>query len=244
MMTAVHRMKNRLKRHSLSMSIIVLGVILTPSTATALDAETPRPSRPTEGGAPPLADKKQRSATHNDRGLDLYKQGKFDDAIAELSRAIKLNPSAVLPYYNRGNAYMGKRAYELAIADYSEAIRLNPIFPWALMNRGIAYSVLGQLDNALADLNKAAQLDPTNPRILYNRGYVYGKRRDHKAAIAEFTRVIELTPRDYEAWARRGEAFELMGEIERAASDYRRSLQLRAGNPKAQTGLRRLGRDP
>src|SRR5438067_9532754 len=39
---------------------------------------------------------------HNNHGVSLYKQGHYDEAIAELDQAIKMNPNDATAYSNRG----------------------------------------------------------------------------------------------------------------------------------------------
>ena len=63
-----------------------------------------------------------RSKIYFNRGLAYDNQGRYDQAIANYSRAIELNPDYVSAYYNRGNAYDNQGRYHQAIADYSRAI--------------------------------------------------------------------------------------------------------------------------
>ncbi len=56
----------------------------------------------------------------------LYLQsGLLDEAIADCNRALDLRPSAGA-YFNRGNAYIGKRQYDLAVNDFDSALALDP----------------------------------------------------------------------------------------------------------------------
>ncbi|MDR1837380.1 MAG: tetratricopeptide repeat protein [Treponema sp.] len=66
------------------------------------------------------------SIDHLNRGKYLYAAGRFDEAIAELTQAIRLDPNLAEAYYNRGNAYHLKGDYDRAIADYEAALRIDP----------------------------------------------------------------------------------------------------------------------
>ena len=59
------------------------------------------------------------------RGLAYARQGEYEQAIADYTAAIKLNPQLAEAYYNRGNAYRRQGEYDQAIADYTAAIGLN-----------------------------------------------------------------------------------------------------------------------
>jgi tetratricopeptide (TPR) repeat protein len=72
---------------------------------------------------------------HNSRGMELYFEGKYEKAVAEFTRAIKLDPNYADAYSNRGNAYAAIGQYDLAIADHNKAIELDPeeaflYLPW------------------------------------------------------------------------------------------------------------------
>ena len=53
-------------------------------------------------------------------------KGNPDRALAELTEAIRLDPTLAKAYANRGWVYVEKGDQEKAIADCTEAIRLDP----------------------------------------------------------------------------------------------------------------------
>ena len=79
-------------------------------------------------------------------------------ALADFSKAIKLNPNNAKAYNNRGNVYSNNKKYDLAIADFSKAIELNPNNPQAYYNRGVVEFYSGKKDAACKDMKKAANL--------------------------------------------------------------------------------------
>ena len=68
----------------------------------------------------------KNSLAYYNRGIAWQAKGQLDEAIADYSEAIRLNPKFVRAYYNRGIAWNAKGESDKAIADYNEAIRLNP----------------------------------------------------------------------------------------------------------------------
>ena len=59
-------------------------------------------------------------------GAYLDKKGDYDQAIADFSRAIELNPDNAEYWHDRGAAYFRKGDYDQAIADYAHACQLAP----------------------------------------------------------------------------------------------------------------------
>jgi len=73
------------------------------------------------------------------RGNDLTEKGELDAALADLNRAIEIDPTYACAFVNRGRVYRFKHDTDRAIADYDEAIRLNPRMVLAWNNRGDVY---------------------------------------------------------------------------------------------------------
>ena len=82
------------------------------------------------------------------------------EALAESTEAIRLDPDHPHAWIERGDLKAKQRQYEGAIADYDQAIRLDPRNAGAYLNRSLAKSELGRHDEALADLDQAMRLDP------------------------------------------------------------------------------------
>jgi tetratricopeptide (TPR) repeat protein len=88
--------------------------------------------------------------------------GKREEAIADYTQAIQLNPGDATAYNNRGSSYaaMGKR--EEAIADYTQAIQLNPEDAAAYNNLGDVYLQLRRLQDAESAFRMRIHLSPSD----------------------------------------------------------------------------------
>ena len=78
------------------------------------------------GYAAETAETKGKAARHNDRGLNYYKQGKLDTAIAEFKKALEINPGLIEVRNNLGNAYHDQGNLIDAVTEYQKAIEINP----------------------------------------------------------------------------------------------------------------------
>ena len=72
-------------------------------------------------------------------GMTYGKNGQYDQAISDYTKALKINPKFAEAYYYRGRTYGEKGQYGRAISDYTKAIEINPGFAEAYYNRGVAY---------------------------------------------------------------------------------------------------------
>lgn len=87
----------------------------------------------------------------------LRARGKFSDALAEYSKALRQDPDNYLVLFKRGAAYMGMDGKELAaISDFSKVLAIRPGFEGALTQRAKLELKLGDLDAALRDAEQIA----------------------------------------------------------------------------------------
>jgi Flp pilus assembly protein TadD len=103
---------------------------------------------------PPAAE----PADHHARGRLFIQEGKFLEAIQELTLALKATPAAALVYNARGFAFMELKRYTEAIADFDQAIKLNPNYMNAYTNRSVARKAAGDAKGAAEDQAKAHAL--------------------------------------------------------------------------------------
>jgi len=107
----------------------------------------------------------EHARAYINRGAAYAELGKYDKAIEDLNKAIKLNKDFAYAYYNRGNAYVKLNRYDKAIKDYNKAIELNPDDAEAYGNRGLVYVILGEHDRAREDMLRAGNLFTNKRRI-------------------------------------------------------------------------------
>jgi len=105
---------------------------------------------------------KNRSIAFWSRGNTYHLERDFDQAIADYTNAIQINPEFALAYYARCGAYRDKGDYSRALADANMFIEINPRDPEAYSNRGSVYVAKGDKKRAVADYRKALEIDPSN----------------------------------------------------------------------------------
>ncbi len=82
----------------------------------------------------------------------------YDEAIADLTKAIKLYSGFAYAYYNRANLLALSGRLPEAFEDYTKAIELNPHFAEAYYNRGLIQIYMKDTRKGCLDISKAGEL--------------------------------------------------------------------------------------
>ncbi|WP_051853339.1 tetratricopeptide repeat protein [Streptomyces sp. NRRL S-146] len=157
------------------------------------------------------------------RVLDL---GDHDGAVADLDRAVALEPDNAWYVALRGEHHRIAGRDAEAIRDLTEAVRLDPALGFAWASRGATHERAGDPDAALTDLGRALDLDPDYAWAYARRARVWRALGDPRRQLADLDRALALNP-DW-PWARceRGDALRAAGRDEEAVADLDVALSL------------------
>ena len=95
---------------------------------------------------------------HYNKGIEFYKQGKYDQAGKAFGEAIKIKPNDVYALYGLGNTFYCKAKYDEAVKIYSKAIKINPEYAKVHYSLSLAYSKLGMTREAEKEKTTFRQL--------------------------------------------------------------------------------------
>jgi tetratricopeptide (TPR) repeat protein len=152
------------------------------------------------------------------RGAVLDGEGKHDDAIADFTRAVALNPHDQIAYTNRATVYMESSRLALAIVDLTEVIGAEPANGMAFYNRATAYERSGERDKALEDYRSAARLLPTFAPATAALGRLL-KANNPDAALSDLSEAIRLDPKS-PALRSRATLYLSLGRLQEALADF------------------------
>jgi len=102
------------------------------------------------------------------RGVNLFVQGKYSDAIESFKKAIKINPDYAYAHYNLGRNYYILAEYQKAIKSCKQMIRINPDYADAHMILGMIYNSTGDRGNALEEYKVLMKLDKERANTLFD----------------------------------------------------------------------------
>jgi tetratricopeptide (TPR) repeat protein len=168
--------------------------------------------------------------THLGRGKEHFAKEQYDEAIAELTKAIQLRGDHPELFVWRNAAYRAKKQYDKAIADCDQAITLQQDNLEAYLHRGYSFADTRAWDKAIADLTKAIDGKIPDPAGAYSvRGQCFQAKGESVNAIGDFSAALTLKPQDLLLLIRRGDAYFSRGDLASAIADYTAALKLDAG---------------
>ena len=166
------------------------------------------------------ADKGQREFAHFQRAIAYAKKGNFDNAIADDTEVIRLNPRQYMAWNHRGSVFESKGQLDPAIADFTQAITIVPEMSVARFNRAEAYSKKGDYATAIDDLTAVIKREPKNSVAWNNRCYFRAIAGQLDAALADCNQSLKLVPDVSDTLDSRGFTYLRMKKYDLAIADY------------------------
>lgn len=149
--------------------------------------------------------------------------------IADLERAVQLNPDHAGAHHLLGVAYGREGDVERATAEFEKALKLDPNDLEAMIYLARRYSEMGRVKEALDLYERALQLDPDNLELIKDYSYLALKFDDQNriAAVHEaLGRAVKLAPNDPLILMNYGYTLYLLGAVEKAIDYYLKAIDL------------------
>ncbi len=132
-------------------------------------------------------------------GMEFVDSKKYEDAIAQFTSAIGMEPSNPDYYYQRGQTYEKLAKYTEAKADYEKALVFDPKNADVIISMGVICNNTGNFAEALKLLDRASAMDKRNIRVYTAKVItLIGLEKFTAALKASDTAIlIKDTPMDY-----------------------------------------------
>jgi tetratricopeptide (TPR) repeat protein len=172
-----------------------------------------------------LASEEPSSASaYLDRGILYLNSAKYDEAIADFSRANQLDPEDAWILANRAITYAWKREFELAQKDIAAADALDPKNPLLIKGKGLIAEFKGDFPTAAAEFTAALKVQPEDSFALYHRANAYLKLGDINGAEADLNAYDKNNPGGMFTVLGRAEIARLRGDNKAAVDGFTKVL--------------------
>lgn len=141
-----------------------------------------------------------------DKGIEEIHQGKFEDAIENITKSIELKNDWEISYFYRAVANQALEKWDDAMIDYTKALQINDKMTDAYYNK--AKITLSRKDianpdikKAISDLEKALELDDKFVDALFAMAAAYKKLGDYHKSLEYLEKLLEIEPQAVNARA-------------------------------------------
>ena len=127
-------------------------------------------------------------------GYALNEGGNPSESIDYFNKAIQLDSTNDVFFYNRGLAFYRLNKFEQSISDYSKTIILNPKNKDVYLNRALAFEGIRMFDNAVLDYSSDINFFGESAKIYNNRGRCYMIQNKYKLALMDYDKALSIEP--------------------------------------------------
>jgi serine/threonine-protein kinase len=179
----------------------------------------------------------------------LYLSGleRHSEALAEIKRALELDPLSLIINTNVAWAQYFARDYDRAIENFKKTLEMDPNYAVAHQRLGQAYLEKGLIKEAIAELEKAVNLSPGNTEILAALGHAFAVSGKRVEAAKILATLDDLSRNSYVSAYDKATIYLGLGDDDKALEYLEKAYEERAGYIafiKADPRLQRLHTNP
>lgn len=139
----------------------------------------------------------QDSDLRTEIGRVFYSLDKYEEAIVELDKAIKLDYNNDYAHFSLGLVYYANTQNIVARDEFKIACNINRTIPNYWQMYALACMELDLTSETIDAFMKSEELEPDNPRILFMIGLMYLKKELYNEALPYLKRTFNILPEDW-----------------------------------------------
>ncbi|MGG6296342.1 tetratricopeptide repeat protein [Leptolyngbya sp. AN02str] len=182
------------------------------------------------------------------RSVALTGQGKYEDALASVNRAVGIVPDYAEAHNHRAGILWYLERYSEALSANRRALELNPNDVLAWLNRGVIFRSMQRYTEALEAYDQGLEIAPYDEALWANRSVVLWHLQRYQEAVAAADQAIAINANSAQSWYNRATALSALNRLGEALAAYNRVVELNPQNSEALTAqglvLIRLSRYP
>lgn len=183
---------------------------------------------------------------HHLRGAAYYRLQKYDQAVDDLTGAIRIRATDWVDFSQLGIAYYNQNRYDEASQALQKALALKPgdnvttqFLGKACFKQGVSALTAKQYPQAIDLLKKAASYNPSDGYVYYNLGEAYHYSNNYPEAEKAYNEALNLLPRNADIYQSLGLLYEKQKKWNQALSAYQKANEL-SPSPSLKEAITRM----
>lgn len=164
---------------------------------------------------------------HYNLGNIAFAAGKYDEAAAEYTQALKLNPKDADAQARLGEAYLKLDKSREALAAFQVATRLDPKQPDAWLRLGDLYRRLNRPREAVAAYKQSLAAKPEQAGVYFSLGNAYDTLKQTSDAAEAYRQAARLNPQDADAYYNLGNCLSGLHQFDEAIKAYQQATTIK-----------------
>jgi tetratricopeptide (TPR) repeat protein len=134
------------------------------------------------------------------RAQAFYDKGGYDEAIADMSSAMRIDSTNIEYHHILADIYIGYYKSRMALTTLQRAAVLHPRDIPTLIKLAELQTILTFHDESMATLDKVMRIDPENVDALVIGGLNFEAQGDTARAIGSYQKAVQIDPEKADAW--------------------------------------------
>ena len=173
-----------------------------------------------------LSKKPDYAELHNNMGIALKEQGKFEEAIEAYNKAISIKPDFANVYNNMGLTLQAQGKLKEALDAYNNALSIKPDYANVYNNMGLILQDQGKLEKAIEAYKKALSIQPDIADVYNNMGNTHQDQGKLEKAIEAYKKALSIKPDYAIAYYNIGIVLQDQGKLQDAIEAYKKALSI------------------
>ncbi|MFC1852102.1 tetratricopeptide repeat protein [candidate division CSSED10-310 bacterium] len=167
---------------------------------------------------------KSQALDHYNRGITLFEQKKYEEALDEYRQALNLNPEFSDAWNNQGIALMRLQNYAAAIDSFQKAIlHKHEHSAEIYLNLAYTYTQQGDMVSGLKSAHQALEKGlegELKVRALFQIGTIHFKAKQFDEALQYFRKIVDDYPKNTKALFNMGIIYYAQNQFDEALKSY------------------------
>ncbi len=167
----------------------------------------------------------ETDAAHYILAQDAQKKKDYLRSLSELEKAIALNESNYLYYYDMGKLQYLLRRYNDAKKSFIRSVELNDHFSPSVYNLGLTYVKLDDENSALTSFKKSVSINPEYEKGYIEQARVYNRQGKLAECVKAYDNMIKRFPDNNSAVMELGSVYYQYGKYEESEAQYKKVIE-------------------
>jgi tetratricopeptide (TPR) repeat protein len=173
-----------------------------------------------------VADLPASARAHINYGTALQEADRLDEAAAEFSTALQLNPHSAKAHVNLAGIIIGKGQLEEARRHFESALQVEPSNGEYHSGYAFVLERLGNVEKAAAECEAAIRANPNSALAWQSYGAFLERQGKIEQAIANYRRAVQVDPHLADAHVDLATALVQSGDLDQAKMHYREASRI------------------